>query len=195
MIPFLNKCLAEMERWVVFLLFNIPGKTGMLARNRFLKSKCKRFGNDVLIDTGVCMTGFENIEIGDNVSIMRHCSLYADTGLVRIGSNFSMNANSSIDANGGEIQIGDNVLVAQNVVFRAADHCFETLEKPIREQGHKRGSIVVGNDCWIAANVVVTRNVTIGERSIVGAGSVLTKDVAPFSIVGGVPAKLIKTRT
>ncbi len=190
----LKKCFAELERWIVFLLFNLPGSTGMLARSRFLQSRCKRCGTRIRIDTGVCITGLDNIEIGDNVSIMRNCSVHADTGKLSIGSNFSMNANSTIDANGGEIQIGDNVLVAQNVVLRAADHNFERLDKPAIEQGHKSGRIVVGYDCWIAANVVVTRNVTIREHSIVGAGAVVTKNVEPFSIVGGVPARLIKTR-
>jgi galactoside O-acetyltransferase len=187
--------LAEAARWSIFVIFSIPGTAGMQVRIWFLKSKCKRFGRHVLIDTGVRMTGFANIEIGDHANIMRNCSLHADTGIIRIGNNLSMNVNSSLDANGGEIRIGDDVLVAQNVVIRAADHCFDVLETPIREQGHKGGVVVVGDACWIAANVVITRNVTIGEHSIVGAGSVLTKDIAPFSIVGGVPAKLIKTRT
>ena len=187
--------LAEAERWGIYVLFNIPGRLGMAARAAFLSGRCKRFGTQILIDTGVCITGFDNIEFGNNVSIMKNCSIHAHEGKLQIGNNFSMNSNSCIAATGGTIQIGDDVLVAQNVVFRAADHCFESPGKPIREQGHRGGTIVVGNDCWIAANVVVTRNVTIGEHSIVGAGSVLTKDIAPYSIVGGVPAKLIKTRT
>ncbi len=65
---------------------------------------------------------------------------------------------------------------------------------PPRDQSHERGIIFVEDDVWIAANVVITRNVRLGKGCVVAAGSVVTKDVAPFQIVGGVPAVLIGTR-
>jgi galactoside O-acetyltransferase len=62
------------------------------------------------------------------------------------------------------------------------------------EQGERRGPIVVGDDVWIGANATVLRGITIGRGAVVGANSVVTRDVAPFSIVGGVPARVIGHR-
>jgi galactoside O-acetyltransferase len=65
----------------------------------------------------------------------------------------------------------------------------------MNKQGHSGGTIVIVDDVWIGSNTTITRNVRIGSHSIVGAGAVVTKDVDPYSIVGGVPSKLIKYRT
>ena len=65
----------------------------------------------------------------------------------------------------------------------------------MNKQGHPGGTIIIENDVWMGANTTITRNVKIGSHSIVGAVAVVTKDVDPYSIVGGVPSKLIKYRT
>ncbi|HQT26384.1 MAG TPA: acyltransferase, partial [Burkholderiales bacterium] len=83
---------------------------------------------------------------------------------------------------------------AQNVVIRAADHAHSSTSEAISKQGHAGGTIIIEDGVWIGANVVVTRNVRIGEHSIVAAGAVVTRDVPPYSIVGGVPARLMKSR-
>ena len=121
--------------------------------------------------------------------------LYAEDAVLKIGDNFSMNTNSCLVANGGRIYIGDNVLIAQNVVVRAANHNHDSVDIPIKDQGHKGGAIHIEDGVWIGANSVIVTDVTIGKHSIVGAGAVVTKDVMPFTIVGGVPAKLIRHRT
>jgi len=90
--------------------------------------------------------------------------------------------------------IGDNCSIASNCVLRASNHNFNNLDIPIREQGHSYGEIILEDDIWISANCVVTANTKIGKGSVIGAGSVVTKDVEPYSVVGGVPAKLIKKR-
>ena len=64
----------------------------------------------------------------------------------------------------------------------------------MKEQGVTRGTVKIGNDCWIASHAVILANVTIGEGSVIAAGSVVTKDVPPYSIVAGVPAKVIGSR-
>jgi acetyltransferase-like isoleucine patch superfamily enzyme len=71
---------------------------------------------------------------------------------------------------------------------------FDDPELNIKEQGVKREFVKIEDDCWIAANTVILAGVTIGRGSVVAAGSVVTKDVPPYSIVGGVPAKVIKSR-
>ena len=90
--------------------------------------------------------------------------------------------------------LGDNVMIGPNVVLRASDHVFNDTKIPMREQGHVGGNIILGDDVWVGANVVITRNVSIGAHSIIGAGSVITRDVASYSIVGGVPGKTLRSR-
>jgi galactoside O-acetyltransferase len=147
------------------------------------------------VGMGVRIGGCENIQIGKDFLIMDYSSLIADRGEIRIGDNVRLNTNTTVNASlGGRIVIGNDILIAQNVVLRASDHCYSSLETPIVKQGHIGGEIVIEDDVWICANSVVTKDVRIGAHSIVGAGSVVTKDVPPYSIVGGVPAVVLKTR-
>lgn len=192
----LKKIVREILTWFNFIVSYIPGYTGLLIRELVIKRKIKKSGNRISIGIGVEITGYENIELGNNINIVKYGSIYAHNATLKIGNNFCMNSNSCIGAaDGGEIVIGNNVIIAQNVVLRASDHEFKDINIPIKEQGHTGGKIIIGDDCWIGANVVITRNVTIGSHSIVAAGAVVTKDVEPFSIVGGVPARLIRKRT
>jgi galactoside O-acetyltransferase len=186
----------EIFYFFIFFITRIPGQTGMLIRRFYLKRKVKFIGENLNIDSSVIITGFENIQLGYDVQISNHSSLYAhNNGKIIIGDRFGMNTNSTIGAaDGGEIIIGNDVMIAQNVVIRASDHEFKDIQIPISQQGHRGGKIVIGDGCWIAANVVITANVVIGEHSIVAAGAVVTSNIKPYSIVGGVPAKLIRKR-
>ncbi len=195
---FIKKLLLEFTTFLDYIVFNIPGYTGRILRSWFLKRKVKKVGAKLSISEGFSITiqwGGE-IELGNNISIMRLSSIHANNeGFLQLGNNISINSNTCIDAsNKGKIVIGDNVLIAQNVVIRASDHAHQSIDIPIIQQGHAGGEIIIDNDVWIGANAVITRNVKIGSHSIIAAGSVVTKDVEPYSIVGGVPAKLIKKR-
>ena len=106
-----------------------------------------------------------------------------------------MNFNVMINADcGGYIEIRDNVLLGPNVVIRASNHAYSRTDIPIKQQGHIAGRIILHEDVWLGANVVILPNVEIGKGSIVAAGSVVTKNVGDYSIVGGVPAELIEMR-
>ena len=181
---------------VDFVATQMPGRTGYVIRQDFFKIRVKETGENIRIGIGVEITGGENICVGNNINIMKYTSFYAnDNGKIRLGDNVSINSNVCIGAaNGGEILIKNNALIANNVVIRASDHAFESVKKPIIKQGHNGGKIVIGEDCWICANVVITKGVTIGDHSVVAAGSIVTNDVEPFSVVGGCPAKLIRKR-
>ncbi len=116
-------------------------------------------------------------------------------GSVFIGKNVSINRFVTITAcHGGRIRIGDNCLIGPYVLIRSADHSFDDTSRPIREQGHEGGEIVIGNDCWIAGHVTVTRNVRIGDGCVIGANSVVTKDIPAYSVAAGVPARVIRSR-
>lgn len=114
---------------------------------------------------------------------------------VSMGKNVSFNTNVILGAGvSGKIIIGNNCIFGPYVVIRAEDHCFSSLEKPIRDQGHNPGKIIIEDDCWICAHVTITRNVKIGKGSVVGANSVVTKNIPPYSVAAGNPAKVIYSR-
>ena len=92
----------------------------------------------------------------------------------------------------GPVTMGSNILIAQNVVMSGLNHKYKDVSKPISEQRVVTAEIVIEDDCWIAANCVITAGVTVGKHSIVAAGSLVTKDVPPYSIVGGNPARILK---
>jgi len=171
----------------------MPGRLGLLTR-RYIYRFFLLAGTNLKISTGVTIKGFSNIIVGNNVSIMRQSYLYSTNASLKIGDNFTMNSNSYLSADDGLIHIGNSVMIAQNVVVRAADHNHDSVDIPIQNQGVKYGEIHIEDGVWVCANSVITSNTRIGKHSIVAAGSVVTKDVPPYSIVAGVPAKIIKRR-
>ncbi len=121
-------------------------------------------------------------------------------GNVRMGHHSSVQAYSSlvgygdVDDTRGRITIGNHVRIAPYVAMIATNHRFDRLDVPIHAQGHDFGPIVIEDDVWIGAHVVVTAGVTIGHGSVIGAGSVVTRDIPPYSVAVGAPAKVIKDR-
>jgi galactoside O-acetyltransferase len=190
------KFVIEIVVWFQSLLNFIPGNFGIFSRRFVYNLLFNYCGSKLVLDPCVKITGFKNISLGSYVQISRYSSMHAhNNGRIVIGDRFGMNTNSTIGAaDYGEIIIGNDVMIAQNVVIRASDHEFMDINIPISQQGHRGGKIIIGNGCWIAANVVITANVEIGEHSIIAAGAVVTHDIEPYSIVGGVPAKLIRKR-
>ncbi len=172
-----------------------PGVSGTVLRRLYFGRRFRSAGASLVVGTGFECSGLDNAVTGDAVVFSTQCSLHAANGAVGIGNRVAFGRNTSVDAcDGGDIRIGDDVIIAQNVVIRAADHRFESTGTPILAQGHNGGRIVIGNDVWIGANCVITRNVTIGDHAVVGAGAVVTRDVPPYAVVGGVPASIIRLR-
>lgn len=110
-------------------------------------------------------------------------------GDIRIGKNTRIGLGSTLI---GPVEIGDNVRLAQNIVLSGMNHNFENVKVPIVFQGISVAKITVGNDVWIGANAVVVAGVSIGEHSVIAAGSVVTKDIPPCSVAAGTPARVIK---
>jgi galactoside O-acetyltransferase len=191
---FLEVILSELQTWLEAFVSHVPGRIGIYLRRAYY-SLLMDCGGNLVLGTCVSITGFRNIKLGNNVSIMKRSSLHAEGAKLTIGDNVSINTNSCVVASdGGSIEIGNDVLIAQNVVLRASDHEHLSVSMPIRYQGHTGGRIIIGSGVWICANCVITRDVSIGEHSIVAAGAVVTNDVEPYSVVGGIPAKMIRMR-
>ncbi len=179
----------------ISIVSSIPTEIGIRLRAvayRFLFKKC---GRNLRVDSGVTILGFENISLGDNISIMKNSYIYAhDGGELTIGDNFTLNSNSQLGASFGKIIIGNDCAIAPNCLLRASNHRFDNPDIPFRKQGHTYGEIILEDDIWIASNCVITADTVVGRSSIIGAGSIVTKNIEPYSIVGGVPAKLIRKR-
>lgn len=157
--------------------------------------KLKKQGVRVSYEHPTFIQGGKNISIGNECSFSRFVHLNAQSGAIEIGDRFSLGVNSQVDAeNGGFIRIGNSVLIGSNVVLRASNHCIDAGMN-IRDQGHLPGTILIGDDVWIGSNSVILPGVCIESHSIIGASSVVTKNVAAYTVVAGNPARVIKIRS
>lgn len=160
-------------------------------------------GKNLLIEDNVELLALSNrgIKFGNNVSIgknaiIRPTNLYGGEigeGL-EIGDNSNIGPYSYIGCS-GYIKIGNNVMMSPRVSLYAENHNFSDSSIPMKKQGVTREQIIIEDDCWLASNCVILAGVTIGQGSIIASGSVVTKDIPKFSVVGGIPAKVIKARS
>lgn len=111
-----------------------------------------------------------------------------------MGRECSVSDNCFINGGRDGVLIGNYVMIAPNCVIVAFSHGCDNLETPMLHQPWSYAQIVIDDDVWIGANCTITAGVHVGKGSIIGAGSVVTKDVAPYTICGGVPAKMIRSR-
>lgn len=95
----------------------------------------------------------------------------------------------------GFIEIGSGVMMGPRVSLMAETHKFDDASRPMKQQGVERSFIRIEDDVWIGVNATVLSGVTVGRGSIIAAGAVVTKDVAPYSVVAGIPAKVIRMRS
>lgn len=180
------------ELWIAAFAW-IPTPLGMAARLfawRWFFGQC----GAVRFSVSLTIAGMGNIRLGNGARIGRGCFLTAGQGSLIIGENVAISPCVNIGADNGEIRIGAHTAIGPGTVIRAANHCFARQDVPIMRQGHSPGKVVIEEDVWIGANCVITPDVRIGRGAVVGAGAVVTRNVAPFSIVGGVPAREIGRR-
>ncbi len=159
-------------------------------------------GKDTIIEDGAeinCLSQ-QGIQIGNRVSIgkyaiIRPSNLYGGAigeGLV-IGDHSNIGPYSYMGCS-GKITIGNHVMMGPRVSIYAENHVFDNPAILMKDQGVEKKEVIIEDDCWLAANSIILAGVTIGKGSVVAAGSVVTDDVAPYSVVAGVPAKFIKSR-
>jgi acetyltransferase-like isoleucine patch superfamily enzyme len=165
-------CKHILELYVGGLLGLLPGIEGLFARGLFYRLMFSKCGHKLIIYPHVHIIFCGRIVVGNRVAINTGC--YIDGG--------------------GGLTIGSNVMFGPNVVIATRDHGFQRVDIPMCEQPVGYGEIHIGDDVWVGANVFINKGVTIAVGSIVAAGAVVTRDVAPYSIVGGNPAKVIGSR-
>ncbi|VDH05093.1 acyltransferase [Bergeyella zoohelcum] len=135
-----------------------------------LKSRIKSCGDNVKIGTNVQILAWDKLSIGHNVSIHSNCY---------------------IDAN-GTIEIGNNVSIAHNTSILSANHDWKDLSLPIKYNPVVLSKVIIHDDVWIGCGCRILADVCISNRSVIAAGAVVNKNVEKNTIVGGIPAKLIK---
>lgn len=146
-------------------------------------------GNNVYINDYSNIRG-KNIKIENNVFIHENVLINSNE-LITIGEGTTINRNSLLLA---KVKIGKYCSIAPNVVIVGANHIFKDTSKTIKSQGSELKGIIIEDDVWIAANSTILDGVHIGKGSVIAAGAVVNKNVPEYSIVGGVPAKVIKFR-
>ncbi len=135
-----------------------------------------------------------NVSIGKQTRFGPQVRIGARKGAeILIGSSVSINQGTFIISN-EFIAIGDNTRIGEYVSIRDNDHGWKRREVLIREQGFINKPVIIGNDVWIGRGAVISKGVTIGDGAVIAANAVVTKDVNSYSVVAGVPAKVIAER-
>lgn len=187
--------IEEFYSWIEAFFSLLPGKIGRLIRRYYFGLRLNKSGPRLSIGRFVEFSSPQNISLGNEIYIVDGAVLRADEGQITIGNKFALNGNARIIADcDGKIIIGNSVMVGPNAIIRASNHKSESAAVDIWLQGQTGGTIIIGDDVWIAANVVILPEVRIGSHSIIAAGAVVTKDVPEYSIVAGVPARVISRR-
>ena len=157
-----------------------------------------KLGHGVYIDQGAYLHACpQGIEIGPGTIVMHGAILHVYNfrslphAGIKIGSDSLIGEYSVIRGQGG-VQIGDRVYTTPFTLIIAVNHIFEDPNRPFVEQGITAQGIAIEDDVWLGAGAIVTDGIRIGKGAVIAAGAVVTKDVPPHTVVGGVPAKPIK---
>lgn len=185
------------------VLFLMRNPKGMLLGQRvsFFNVSKIQYGRFLRLGNHVCISalGRNGISLGDNVSIGAFSRIIISTAFNQLGDKITIGNNVGIGefaylGGGGGLAIGNECIVGQYFSCHPENHNYMDLTESIRHQGVSRKGIIVGNNCWIGAKVTILDGVEIGDGCIIAAGAVVTKSFPKNSIIGGVPARLLKNR-
>ena len=157
------------------------------------------YGRNVYIHPGVRIVRPRVISIGDTVTLGRDTDIYvhpvhrdSEEFIIQIGNNVHIGRNNIIGARKSVI-LEENVMIGPHVMIGDHSHHYEDIDIPIKfQESTEAGHVRIEGDSWIGANVFILPNVTIGRHSVVGANSVVNRDISPYSVAVGVPARVIK---
>lgn len=160
-----------------------------------------RWGQFVQLEDGVLLSalGTKPLILGDHVRLGAHSRVVISTTFdepgrgIRIGKNVGIGEFAYLGGAGGMV-IGDDCIIGQYFSTHPENHVFVDKNRLIREQGVRREGIRIGSNCWIGSKVTILDGVTLGAGCVVAAGAVVTKSFEDGSVIGGVPARLLKMR-
>lgn len=193
----------------------------MAFRGLMKKPWLKKTGKILFIGRGVKIKCGKKVSFGSGTTIGANCTINAmSRGGLTAGKSFTLGQNSIIECTGilselgesftagdhvgispgafisvrGPVVIGNDTIIGPGATIISENHSFADLDTPIRKQGVTRKGVTIGDNVWIGTGVTILDGVTIGNGAIVAAGAVVNRDVEENTIVGGVPAKMIKRR-
>ena len=164
------------------------------------KVHAKRFqvqaGKNVYIGKHCALKGKSNIVLDDGVTVRPYAQIWSGGGSVRIGRGSEIGERCRISI-ANSLEIGEKVLLSPNVYITDCDHEYRNIDVPVIEQGivQKGQAVSIGDGSYIGINTVIVGNVKIGKHCVIGANSVVTKDVPDYSVAVGIPARVIKIDT
>ena len=184
------KSNPELKRRLLFMMMH-PVKTRPRLWLRCLQFLYMKKGKNSVIYRSVRkdIVPFNDFSLGKSSVIEDYAIINNAVGEITIGNHTRIGLGNTII---GPVMIGNNVILAQNVVISALNHNFKDVLTTINQQGVKTDQIIIENNVWIGANSTILAGVHIGEHVVVGAGSVVTKDIPSFSVVVGNPARILK---
>lgn len=170
---FIKSFVVVSYEFIMVMLFSLPRyRCCIFMKELFLKLRGAKFGKGVTIYPGVWIAPGHNLVIGNNVDLAKDVLITTKGG----------------------VEIGDGTLVGYRTQILSSNHVISDNDEPFLTSGHVHKKIIIEENVWIGANCVITAGVRIGKGSVIAAGAVVTKDIEPYSIAGGVPAKVIKKR-
>lgn len=185
------------------LLFFFKNPKGMLLEKRvsFFNLPRIKWGKFLKLGSHVHISalGKGQVIFGNSVGIGAYSRVVISTSLYKLGSFIKIGNNVSIGefaylGGGGGLEIGDECIIGQYLSCHPENHVSSELQVAIRHQDVTRKGIKIGKNCWLGSKVTILDGVELGDGCIVAAGAVVNKSFPPNSIIGGLPAKLIKTR-
>lgn len=180
---------------VLLFIYNLLFRNGY--NTFFWKRKFGKFGEKSKIEYPSILQNTECIEIGSNTIILKNSRIQSfydgfNNPIVKIGDGCFIGYNFSL-LNASKIEIGNNVLLASNILISSENHGMNPeCNLSYMDQPLQSSPVIIGDGCWIGEKVCILPGVVIGEKTIIGAGSIVTKSIPAYSVAVGNPARVIK---
>ncbi len=187
-----SDAILWLQKWRYYQRARLPWQRAAL---QLELARRQAFARGTLHGNALQMLREGRLEVGAHAVFEPGVWITSDTGRIVIGSGALLNLNVMVAAV-ERTEIGDHCMLANGCLVTDGNHRFDDPDRPVPWQGFTtKGPTIVEDNVWLGANVVVTSGVRIGRRSVIGANSVVTEDIAPFSIAAGAPAKVLKQIT